>query len=175
MGRDIASQNAATSHFHNHEHIQQAESGRYRHKKNHPPRWPWRDCGQTSASAARLFSYHVSDHYLAASTPALFVAKPRSQASPTVLLRCAPRPRSGSPAPCAQLAGEDFPESAVFPTATSAQEQHLGTQFRPGRDRQPQKLNAPAVIRRIESNDRSSCAVLRMNGWRRNLQVAAGR
>ncbi len=32
-----------------------------------------------------------------------------------------------------------------------------------------------AVIRRIERIDRRSCAVLRMNGWRRNLQVAAGR
>src|SRR5258707_958100 len=83
-------------------------------QKNPPPRWPWHDCGQTSASAARLFSYHLSDHYLAASTPAPFVAKPRSQASRTFLLQCAPRPRSASPAPWAQSAGEDFPESAVL-------------------------------------------------------------
>src|SRR5258707_15853647 len=33
----------------------------------------------------------------------------------------------------------------------------------------------PAVVRRIESNDRRSCAVLRMNGWRRtsNLRLEA--
>jgi len=33
MGRNIALQNAATSHFHQHEHIQHAESGRDRHQK----------------------------------------------------------------------------------------------------------------------------------------------
>ena len=36
-------------------------------------------------------------------------------------------------------------------------------------------MPSPAVIRRIESSDRRSCAVLRINGWRRNFQVAAGK
>jgi hypothetical protein len=73
----------------------------------------------TSASAARMFSYRFADPSLAASMPVPFAAKPRSRASPRVRLRCAPRPKWGSPAPCAQSTGEDFPESAVFPTATS--------------------------------------------------------
>jgi hypothetical protein len=30
-------------------------------------------------------------------------------------------------------------------------------------------MPSPAVIRRIESSDRRSCAVLRINGWRRNF------
>jgi hypothetical protein len=73
--------------------------------------------------------------------------------------------------------GELAWRNLVFPVERQlfAQEQHLGTQFRSGRDCQPQKLNAFAGCNKKESSDRRSCAVLRINGWRQNFQVVAGK
>jgi len=119
---------------------------------------PWRGCKQTSASAARMFSCRLSAQYVAASTPARFAAKPRPRTSPTVRLRCVPRPRSDSPAPCAQSPGEDFPESAVFPTATCTAK----TAVKPTRC-QPTRvsgliINAFLQLKRRDHSTKEKCA-----------------
>src|SRR5436190_23197791 len=74
MGRDIALQNAATSHFHNHEHVQRAESGRYRQQKI--TRHDGLGVIADKRRAARMFSDRFSDLSLGASTPAPFEANP---------------------------------------------------------------------------------------------------
>src|SRR5215475_14728522 len=116
MSGDVTVQNAASVDFHNHEDIQPAEACRDRRQEI------------SGHHGLGVIPDEASPVLRGGSAPALRISAlrpvrphrpgryPDPEPSPTTPPLPAPRPRSDSPAPST---GEDPPESAVFPNATS--------------------------------------------------------